>query len=620
MSSLMSHTITQIHQIQKRLSGLSDAELLEQSLSLKYEVRAGTRLSKIIPRAFALVREAARRTLNMQHFDVQLVGGIHLVKGRVTEIATGEGKTLVATLPVYIHALKGKGAHVATVNDYLANRDAETMGPVYRALGLTVGVIQTDHKPEHRRAAYSSDVTYGTSKEFGFDFLRDRLAAPQGELANLVSGGRHPSCVMRPLYFALVDEADSVLIDEARTPMIISVQAQNNDLIAECFKWATEHAASFVENRDYEYDHKERRVKLLSPGRILLRRLPQNAGTRSANMHQLEKYLQSAIKVKRDFHLDKHYAIDDEGKIVIIDEFTGRPAEGRKWQDGIHQAVEVKEGVEMTPENRAGASVTVQDYFLQYQLLAGMTGTAWTSRREFKRIYKKTVVRVATHKKCIRRSRPVRCFKNWDQKWLAIVEEVEQLLAAGRSVLIGTRSVERSERLSALLTEKNIDHTVLNARHLTREAEIIAQAGQPGRVTVATNMAGRGTDIILDDEVKAAGGLHVILSEIHEAARIDRQFIGRCARQGDPGTYRIFVSMEDEILGLGLGPKQAKRFQQAFKAGRTDDVSTFHIFRKAQRQIQYRYFVDRLILHKQYKEQRERLMEMGHDPYLDVPK
>jgi len=450
--------------------------------------------------------------------------------------------------------------------------------------------------------------------------LRDRLAMPQGDQANLGNGKRHPSCVMRPLYYALVDEADSVLIDEARTPMIISVQSANNDMIAECFKWATEHVENFVEKRDYEYDHKERRVKLLPAGRILLRRLPQNAGTRASNMHQLEKYVQSAIKVKRDFHLDKHYAIDDEGKIVIIDEFTGRPSEGRKWQDGIHQAVEIKEGVEMTPENRAGASVTVQDYFLQYQLLAGMTGTAWASRREFRRIYKKHVVLIATHKKCIRETWPVRCFKTWDQKWRAIVEEVQQVLAAGRSVLIGTRSVERSERLSAMLNEHNVPHTVLNARHLAREAEIVSQAGQPRRVTVATNMAGRGTDIILADSVKNAGGLHVILTEIHESARIDRQFIGRCARQGDPGTYRIFVSMEDEILNLGLGPKLAQRYLRSFKPGRTDDVSTFHIFRQAQRLIQNRYFVDRLMLHKQYKEQRERLLEMGHDPFLDVPK
>jgi preprotein translocase subunit SecA len=609
----MNRVIAQIHHFQSRLANHSEAQLLEESLSLLYRVRSGVKLHRLAPEAFALVREAARRALGMEHFDVQLIGGLQLVHGRITEIATGEGKTLVATLPVYLHALRGKGAHVATVNDYLAGRDAEMMSPVYQMLGLKVGTVQTNSTPEQRRAAYRADITYGTAKEFGFDFLRDRLAL-QGTAQP--RNGSSSGALMRSLNYVLVDEADSVLIDEARTPMIIAVPAEDNRLKNDCFQWANENASKFIEGKHYKYEHKERRVKLEPAGRILIRQLPQNEGTHATNVHQLEKYMQNAIKVYRDYHLDKHYTVTDKGEIVIIDEFSGRPSEGRKWQDGIHQAVETKEKVEVTPENRAGASVTVQNFFLLYDLLAGMTGTALAARREFKKIYKKRVVCINTRLPCIREAYPVRVCKTWDEKWNAIVAEVRQMLTAGRSVLIGTRSVERSEVLSKLLNDLQIEHSVLNARHLATEAEIIKHAGEPGRVTVATNMAGRGTDIILAESVKRNGGLHVILTEIHESPRIDRQFIGRCARQGDPGSFRVYVSLEDEILTMGVDPKYA---QQLAEKIRSSWSTSFEPFRRAQRRIQRRYFVDRLILHRHQKEHRERLLEMGQDPYLDVP-
>ena len=607
--------IRQIRSLQKKFSDFDEDALKSESLSLKYEVSSGRNLSSILPRAFALVCEAARRTINMVHFDVQLIGGFHMALGAITEMQTGEGKTLTATLPVYVNALTGRGAHIATVNDYLAKRDCEMMGPVYKALGLSVGVIQTQMENDERAANYQKDVTYGTAKEFGFDFLRDRIAIQSRKLQGQSS---ESSGVQRPLVFALVDEADSILVDEARTPLKISMPSPNQSLIEDCYRWAAKYASAFKEKVDYKYDEKKRKVELLDKGRIKLHSLPHSSGTRSVTVNDLVEHVQNAVKVNRDFHLDQHYAIDPEQGLMLIDEYTGRPAEGRQWTHGIHQSVQAKEGIEITPENATAASITIQSYFLKYKKVSGMTGTAWVSRGEFKRVYRKKVVRIPTNKPCIRQQYPTRVFSDWDSKWKGIVEETLEMLDKGRSVLLGTRSIERSEALSKYFHENRINHKILNARHLESEAEIVAKAGQEGRVTVATNMAGRGTDIILDDVVKKNGGLHVILSEIHEAERIDRQFAGRCARQGDPGSFRIFVGLEDQILQLGYSMQYARKLKNKYPDSKELPSSLFGVFRTAQRRLERRYLVDRTILLRQYKERSERLRDMGQDPYLEV--
>lgn len=607
--------IRNIRAFQKKFEGMDDAGIRKESLSLKYEVSSGRDMAKILPTAFALVCEAARRTINMTHFDVQLIGGFHLALGGIAEMQTGEGKTLTATLPVYVNALTGKGCHVATVNDYLAKRDSELMTPVYKALGLTVGVIQTEMDHPTRKLNYQKDITYGTAKEFGFDFLRDRIAI-QSRKSNGLS--TEEAGVQRPLAFALVDEADSILIDEARTPLKISMPSPNQSLINDCYEWAASNQEKFVQGTHYKYDEKKRKVELLDKGRIKIHSLPHTAGTRSVTVNELVEYMQNAIKVSRDFHLDQHYAIDAEKGLMLIDEFTGRPAEGRQWTHGIHQAVQAKEQIEITPESATAASITIQSYFLKYQQVAGMTGTAWNSRGEFKKVYRKKVVRIPTNKPCIRTQYPTRVFSDWESKWNGIVEETIEMLDKGRSVLIGTRSIERSEILAKLLTEKRINHKVLNARHLEFEAEIVSKAGQKGRVTVATNMAGRGTDILLDDEVRSNGGLHVILTEIHESARIDRQFIGRCARQGDPGSFRVFVGLEDHIIQIGHSFGYCESMKKRFPQSKEISASHFNIFRSAQSNLERRHLGDRSILLRQYKERSERLRDMGQDPYLEI--
>ncbi len=497
--------------------------------------------------AFALVRISAQRTVGMRHFDVQILGGMALFHGAIAEMDTGEGKTLTATLPMYLHALRGKGAHLATVNDYLAARDAQLMGPVYQLLGLSVGVVQTDMSRPQRRTAYASDITYGTAKEFGFDFLRDRLVIrrlKQERLdfldslsSNRATGGERP--VQRDAYFALVDEADSILIDEARTPLIISAIGDKHEAsIRATYAWAAEHSPQFEEDEDYEYDHEKKKVELTVKGRQRVRSLDQPPEMDGVGLIDAYEFIERGIKVRRDFLRDQHYVVSDKGEIVIVDEFTGRLAEGRKWRDGIHQAIEAKETIEITVDTGQAARITIQDLFLRYQFLAGMTGTALTSAREFRKIYKTLVVRIPTNRPARRTHLLDRVFPTGDSKWREIVQQIVELHRQSRPVLVGTRTIEKSELLSQMLTDQGISHEVLNARHIAREAEIVAQAGQPGRVTVATNMAGRGTDIKLGQGVADLGGLHVIVTEIHDSARIDRQLAGRSGRQGDPGSVQ----------------------------------------------------------------------------------
>ena len=549
-----------------------------------------------------------------------------MVQGCIAEMVTGEGKTLVATMPLYLRALTGKGVHLATVNDYLAGRDAEWMGPIYRLLGMTVGVIQTEMQPPERRRAYACDITYGTAKEFGFDFLRDRLLKRRnfenrgGFLGATVGGepgkaGEQP--VQRSAHFAVVDEADSVLIDEARTPLIISaLRGDSQDQVVETYNWSAQSVDHFVEDEHYEYDHEKKKVELTVEGRQLVRALPKGEMLASVGLVDLYEFSERAIKVQREFHRDQEYVVRD-GEVVIVDESTGRLSEGRKWRNGIHQAVEAKEQVKVTVDTGQAARVTVQDFFIRYEHLAGMTGTAVTSAREFYKIYRVRVLPIPTNKPIDRAWLPGQIFGTSDQKWSAIVQEVKQLHAAGRPVLIGTRSIDKSELLSRRMTEAGIPHQVLNAHHIAAEAEIIAQAGQLGKVTVSTNMAGRGTDIKLGPGVSELGGLHVICTELHHAARIDRQLSGRCGRQGDPGTIRQYLALDDEILLAGFGPQKADQLNALGTQGSGDLNGFGRLLRRAQRKVERRHFSGRRMLLHHERQRKKMQIEMGQDPYLD---
>ena len=619
--------LRRINGYESLLMAEADADLRRRSLSLQYRALSGEDLDGLLPEAYALMREAARRTLNMRHFDVQLLGGIAMYHGCVVEMQTGEGKTLTATLPLYLVALAGRGVHLATANDYLAARDAELMRPAYALLGLDVGIIQSGMSRPQRRKAYRCSITYGAAREFGFDFLRDRLfASPlddgQRDFLGAMLGGTRETPrgapVQRELHFALVDEADSILIDEARTPLIVSSQPGNSPAAAEAlFRWAAEAACRFDDELDYDFDHERRQVNLLAAGRRKVRELDKPPALADVGMLDLYEHIERAIYVGREFIRDRNYVVRD-GQVVIVDEFTGRLAEGRRWREGIHQAMEAKEGLEVSVKTGEAARVTVQDFFLQYQRLAGMTGTAFSSRRELRKIYKLRVCVIPTNRPERRTRLPDRVFPDAAAKWKAVVEEVGELHRQGRPVLVGTRSIDKSEQLSQLLAEAGVPHAVLNAHRHAEEARIVAEAGQPGRVTVATNMAGRGTDIQLGPGVAAQGGLHVICTELHESARIDRQLIGRCARQGDPGSFRQYMAMDDEILRAGFGTKKADRLR--CRAPKSD--ASLHRYasalRTAQLKVERQHFRQRRLLLYHEKERHKRQRQMGQDPYLDA--
>jgi preprotein translocase subunit SecA len=613
---------------EEKFKALADSDLRKTSLSLRYRAKSQEPLIHLLPESYALVREAARRTLNMRHFDVQILGGITLHQHSIAEMQTGEGKTLTATLPLYLHSLVGKGAHLATVNDYLARRDAEWMRPIYECLGLSVGVIEAQLTTAQRRAAYASDVTYGTAKEFGFDFLRDRLLLRRiGEQSTDFLGGMlgqankqgGEKTVQREAHFALVDEADSVLIDDAGTPLIIGALPTDEELLAaECYRWSSEVAHEFIEDEHYEYDHEHQKAELTLAGRQFARGLSIPETMQSVGMTDIYEYVERALKVQHAFTRDRHYVIRD-GEIQIVDEFTGRISEGRKWRDGIHQAVEAKEKVQVTAGNGQAARVTVQDFFLRYKHLAGMTGTATTSASELRRIYKLRVYAIPTNRPAIRERLAEGVYGTSDAKWTAIVEEVRRIHADGRPVLIGTRSIDKSESLAVMLKVAGIPHDVLNAHQIAREAEIIAGAGSRGKVTVSTNMAGRGTDIKLGAGVADMGGLHVICTEMHDSARIDRQLIGRCGRQGDPGSYRVYVALDDDILLAGLGPERAERLKEVGETASGPLDTWFPTFRLAQRRIERQKFRQRRVLMYYEKERAKVQLAMGQDPYLDTP-
>jgi preprotein translocase subunit SecA len=619
--------VPRISALEPELIALSDEQLRKRSLSLRYRAKSGEPLAKLLVEAFALVREAGRRTINMRHFDVQLLGGIAMFNRSIAEMQTGEGKTLAATLPMYLYALVGKGTHLATVNDYLAHRDADWMRPIYRALGMTVGVVETQMSQDERRKAYNCDVTYGTAKEFGFDFLRDRLllrriAEGQSDLLGGMLGHRNESsekAVQGAAFFALVDEADSILIDEARTPLIISaLPTEEQKREVECYRWSAALANEFIDEEDYEFDHEKKTVELTREGRQKARLLDKPPALDTMGMVTIYQFIERSILVEREYKLDRQYVVRD-GEIVIVDEFTGRLAEGRKWREGLHQAVEAKQGVEVTLATGQAARITIQDFFLRYEKLAGMTGTAIDSAAELRRIYRCHVVSIPTNRPAIRQRLRTQVFGTEEAKWNAVVEEVCHLYEQGRPMLIGTRSIDKSEILARLLRERGVEHQVLNANHIAAEAEIVAQAGVQGRVTVSTNMAGRGTDIKLGLGVADLGGLHVILTEMHDASRIDRQLSGRCGRQGDPGTFRQYLSLEDDLLLAGLGPKKSDRLKAFGKsaAGILDRLS--HLFRRAQRVVEARHFRQRRALMYFEKERKKMQQQMGQDPYLDTP-
>ncbi len=619
--------LREVADLEPKTRALPTDQIRKESLSLRYRAMSGEPLRKILPEAFALVREAGRRTLNMRHFDVQIVGGAALYDGCITEMQTGEGKTLTATLPLYLHALSGQGAHLATVNDYLAERDAIWMKPIYDMLGVSVGVVLTNSNPEGRRKAYASDITYGTAKEFGFDFLRDRLLLrAQGRMQSDFLGegsserwsSRGDEPVQRTMHFALVDEADSILIDEARTPLIIgSLGDETRETVIATFCWAAEHAPRFSIDEHFTLEEDSRKVELNGRGRALVRSLPREELMRVVSLVDLYEFIERAIKVHRDFHLDRQYVVND-GEIVIVDEFTGRLAEGRKWRDGIHQAIEAKERIEVSVPTGQAARITVQDLFHRYRQIAGMTGTASTSAPELTKIYKTPVVLVPTNRPPRRQRLPDQVYGTMLQKFEAIVTETKAMHALGRPVLIGTRSIDKSLILSKLLQEEGIELQILNANEVEREAEIVAEAGKRGRVTVATNMAGRGTDVKLEPEIREIGGMHVICTELHDAARIDRQLIGRCGRQGDPGSYRQYLALDDEIIRSGHGLKKAESLQKLGESQSGPFHSYAKLIRRAQRRVERKHFRDRMMLLHHERERTKLQREIGQDQYLDT--
>src|SRR6059058_4774961 len=567
------------NQLEPATQALSDEALRERTEEFRQRLKAGATPDELLPEAFAVVREAARRTLQMRHFDVQLIGGIVLHKGMISEMRTGEGKTLVATLPAYLNALGGEGVHIVTVNEYLAQRDADWMGPVYRFLGLSVGVIKNAQSPSEKRAAYACDITYGTNNEFGFDYLRDNLAF------------RLEERVQRGVAFAVVDEVDSILIDEARTPLIISGPAEEstelylriNELVPRLTRQKEEEGPG-----DFSLEEKTKQVHITEAGHEHVEQLMLQAGLLKegeslydpANI-RLMHHLNAALRAHALYKRDVEYIVRG-GEVIIVDEFTGRTMPGRRWSDGLHQAVEAKEGVRVREENQTVASITFQNYFRLYKKLSGMTGTADTEAYEFQQIYGLEVVVIPTHKPMIRDDASDLVYLSAKDKFEAIIEDIRDCVSRGQPALVGTTSIETSEYLSGLLQKEGVEHQVLNAKQHEREAHIVAQAGRPGTVTIATNMAGRGTDIVLGgnleaelaavsrerlraewqarhDKVLAAGGLHIVGTERHESRRIDNQLRGRSGRQGDPGSSRFYLSMEDNLMRIFGDPLRTQR-------------------------------------------------------------
>ncbi|SDX57933.1 preprotein translocase subunit SecA [Marinobacter mobilis] len=617
----MRKEVMRINELEEALGGLSDTELQGKTVEYRRRVEEGESLDALLPEAFATVREASRRCMGMRHYDVQLIGGITLHEGRISEMKTGEGKTLVATSAVYLNALSGKGVHVVTVNDYLARRDAEWMGKLYNFLGLQVGVIVAGQSPEEKRAAYQADITYGTNNEFGFDYLRDNMAFSAADK------------MQRGLNFAIVDEVDSILIDEARTPLIISGAAEDSSRLYQAVNAMVPNLVRGEPQEDGEpegdfvIDEKSRQVELTEAGHekveeLLLAAdlLKEGESLYSATNLSLLHHVHSALRAHHLFQKDVDYIVQG-GQVVIVDEHTGRTMPGRRWSEGLHQAVEAKEGVKIQAESQTLASTTFQNYFRLYDKLAGMTGTADTEAFEFRQIYGLDVVVIPPNRPIQRIDYNDLVYLTQEEKFHAIIDEVKDVMAEGRPILVGTASIEASELLSMLLKKARIEHKILNAKQHESEAHIIAQAGRPGAVTIATNMAGRGTDIVLGGnwefevaelenpseeevakikaawterhgQVLEAGGLHIIGTERHESRRIDNQLRGRAGRQGDPGSSRFFLSLEDNLMRI-FAPDRVKSLMQAMGMKKGEAIEhrmVTNAIEKSQRKVEGRNF------------------------------
>lgn len=619
----MYKVVQTINAFEEKMVALSDEQLQQKTQEFRERIAAGEGLNKILPEAFAVAREAGKRVMGMRHFDVQLIGGMTLHSGRIAEMRTGEGKTLVATLAVYLNAIEGKGVHVVTVNDYLARRDANWMRPLYEFLGLTVGVVVPFQSPEEKRAAYAADITYGTNNEFGFDYLRDNMAFSLEDK------------FQRGLHFAVVDEVDSILIDEARTPLIISGQAEDsselyktiNALIPSLKRQTEDEEGVVIEAGHYTLDEKTRQVELNEEGHqfveeqlIKIGLLGEHDSLYSASNLSLLTHVYSGLRAHTLFNRNVEYIVQD-GEVVLVDEHTGRTMHGRRLSEGLHQAIEAKEGVHIQPESQTMASTTFQNYFRLYEKLSGMTGTADTEAFEFRQIYGLDVTVIPTHRPVARQDFNDLVYLTQPEKFKAIIKDILHCQEQGRPVLVGTASVESSEFVAELLKKANIEHKVLNAKHHDSEADIIAQAGRPGHVTIATNMAGRGTDIVLGgnweaelaalenpseelvqrlkaewqtrhQQVIEAGGLHVIATERHESRRIDNQLRGRAGRQGDPGSSRFYLSLEDNLMRI-FASERVKNFMKALGMKEGEAIEhrmVSNAIEKAQRKVEERNF------------------------------
>ena len=558
------------------LKKLSDSSLANKTNEFKARLAKGETLDDILPDAFAVIREASRRVLGMRQFDVQLIGGIILPRGNIAEMGTGEGKTLVATAPVYLNALEGKGAHVITVNDYLAKRDSEWMGQVYKFLGLSVGLIVHDLDFEQRKIAYNSDITYGTNNEFGFDYLRDNMVSSLDQM------------VQRPLHYCLIDEVDSILIDEARTPLIISGPGQKS---TDNYYVMSKLVPQLKLGEDYTIDEKQKTVAPTEAGVSKMEKMLKVDNLYDTDNLELNHLFVQALRAQAMMERDRDYVVKD-GEVVIVDEFTGRLMYGRRYSDGLHQAIEAKEGLQVQRESQTLATITFQNYFRMYDKLAGMTGTAKTEEQEFIKIYGLEVFQVPTNRPVQRKDLPDVIFKTKRGKYRAVVREIERRHATGQPMLIGTTSIEQSEQLSHMLKEAGIVHNVLNAKYHELEAQIVAQAGQKGQVTIATNMAGRGTDIVLGEGVSELGGLAIIGTERHESRRIDNQLRGRAGRQGDPGSSQFFLSLEDDLLRI-FGGDNIKKFMEKMGLEEDEEIRSSMVssaIQKAQKRVEERNF------------------------------
>lgn len=558
------------------LKKLSDSSLANKTNEFKARLAKGETLDDILPDAFAVIREASRRVLGMRQFDVQLIGGIILHRGNIAEMGTGEGKTLVATAPVYLNALEGKGAHVITVNDYLAKRDSEWMGQVYKFLGLSVGLIVHDLDFEQRKIAYNSDITYGTNNEFGFDYLRDNMVSSLDQM------------VQRPLHYCLIDEVDSILIDEARTPLIISGPGQKS---TDNYYVMSKLVPQLKLGEDYTIDEKQKTVAPTEAGVSKMEKMLKVDNLYDTDNLELNHLFVQALRAQAMMERDRDYVVKD-GEVVIVDEFTGRLMYGRRYSDGLHQAIEAKEGLQVQRESQTLATITFQNYFRMYDKLAGMTGTAKTEEQEFIKIYGLEVFQVPTNRPVQRKDLPDVIFKTKRGKYRAVVREIERRHVTGQPMLIGTTSIEQSEQLSHMLKEAGIVHNVLNAKYHELEAQIVAQAGQKGQVTIATNMAGRGTDIVLGEGVSELGGLAIIGTERHESRRIDNQLRGRAGRQGDPGSSQFFLSLEDDLLRI-FGGDNIKKFMEKMGLEEDEEIRSSMVssaIQKAQKRVEERNF------------------------------